>query len=475
MEMNKQQIIQAIQNLPEAQSDYNIGIGITEHNRPEVFSKTLEEIKKFLPPNAKLVIVDDASVKPVPNADYRFNTNVGIAAAKNKCLELLCLAGCEHIFLFDSDTYPIANNWWVPYIESKEPHLNYIFVNFSDKPTLNDTKEIYRDGEIIAYDHPRGCMLYYHRSALDKVGGMDAIFGKWGYEHPSHSDRIFMAGMTSFRYMDVVGSEKLFYSGDEHRSVKSTHLGAERTKSIQRNKELYEQRKFTDYYFPFIEKENILLTSYFTGVVDPQRKEKWTANFEQLQPLIKSLKNTKLVVLHDCLEQPDTDKVKFVKVETSINPYIQRWVSYREYLTANRDLIDKVFCIDATDVEVLKEPEWDLINDRLVVGDEKEIVGCNWLVNNHKNITLQSFFKEYSNRQLYNAGILGGKLSTVSEFIRQMIDFYTYNSTDFGTTDMGIFNYIAHTNWQDRILSGREICTEFKAEERNNLSWFKHK
>jgi hypothetical protein len=27
-------------------------------------------------------------------------------------------AGCEHLFLFDDDAWPIADNWHLPYIES---------------------------------------------------------------------------------------------------------------------------------------------------------------------------------------------------------------------------------------------------------------------------------------------------------------------------------------------------------------------
>lgn len=220
---------------------YNIGIGITEHNRPDVFGHTLMEIKRFMPSNAKLIIVDDASDIPVIDATFRFEVNVGIARAKNKCLELL--EDCDHIFLFDSDTYPISANWWVPYCENPEPHLMYIFQDFPTGHKLRDTEILYRDSKIVAYSHPRGCMLYYKRECLERIGGMVADFGRWGYEHGQLSDRIHNAGLTLFRYADVPGSDKLFYSGDEHRSVTSTVNGLERRKWITRNQKIYEQLK----------------------------------------------------------------------------------------------------------------------------------------------------------------------------------------------------------------------------------------
>src|SRR6187402_2101376 len=115
-----------------------IGIGVTCHNRHEVARNTLSHICRLMPPDAKIVVVDDASTKEPPFIpDYRFTTNVGIARAKNKCLELL--DGCDHIFLFDDDTFPIADDWWEPYIESPEAHLMYIFEDFADGKQLYDT------------------------------------------------------------------------------------------------------------------------------------------------------------------------------------------------------------------------------------------------------------------------------------------------------------------------------------------------
>jgi glycosyltransferase involved in cell wall biosynthesis len=224
----KEKIIELLSEIETGQTP-KIGLAFTEFNRYEIFKRSYNATMKLLPPNCEVVVVDDGSNKPVPEATYRFEKNSGIAKAKNKCLELLYLAGCEHIFLFDSDTYPLKEEWWKPYVESKEPHLMYIFKDFATGHSLGDTKLIYKDSEKVAYDHPRGCMLYFHRSCLEKVGGMDTVFTKWGFEHGNLSDRIFMAGMTSFRYMDVVNSKGLFYSDDEQtRNANSTVVGKER-------------------------------------------------------------------------------------------------------------------------------------------------------------------------------------------------------------------------------------------------------
>ncbi|MGK4567838.1 glycosyltransferase family 2 protein [Flavobacterium sp. 3HN19-14] len=453
-----------------------IGVAITEHNRYDVFKKSYVEIKKHLPPGAFLVVVDDASSTPVKEATFRFNKNVGIAAAKNKCIELLMNADCEHLFLFDSDTYPLCSDWWKPYVECSEPHLNYIFKDFATGKKLNDCDEIYQNDEIIAYNHVRGCMLYYHRSVIEKVGGMDTIFGKWGCEHGNLSDRIHVAGLTSFRYMDIVNSSGLFYSADEHQAVSSTVEKKERDKLLPINLNLYDERKFKSYYFPYVEKKNVLICCYFSGVHDAQRNLEWKTDSAVLDPLIKSLKNTKLIVLHNCFDLPNTDNVEFVRVSSVVSPYIQRWVSVRKWLMDNRKSYENVFCIDSTDVEVLREPAWDRLKDAIWMGDENDLVGCNWLVKNHRNPILQDFFKNNSQEILLNCGVIGGSLDNIIELLRQVIDFYGYNHLDYGMTEMGIFNYICYTNWRDKMKTGREITTLFKGfETENKTSWFKHK
>lgn len=458
----------------------NIGIGITTHNRYEVFSHTLKKIREFSP-GFKIEVVDDASKVPVPEATFRFDTNVGIAVAKNKCFELL--EDCDHIFLFDDDTYPLVDGWHLPYVNSVEPHLMYIFADFHGPRKLNDTSLLYKDSSIKAYSHPRGCMCYFKKVCLEKVGGMDPVFGRWGWEHPDLSNRIFNAGLTSFRYMDVNTDTQLIYSGDEHEVVKSTVLGNDRAQQIRRNAPLYEARKDSTEYVPYKRKQDILLTSYFTGVPDPQRGAKWSFSTDTIAPLLKSLKGANLVVLNDFGKNEVEGTVTYRSVETHINPYFQRWVSYRQYLIANQGSLGKVFCLDATDVELLRDPFKHMQKGILYTGDEVDTVGCEWLRKHHQNPELVKFIDANAGKQLLNAGLLGGDVDTVIEFAKYMIDFYaSAESQAFyekkpgaGMTDMGAFNYVAYTKFGDRLKHGLEVNTPFKANQVNGLSWFKHK
>jgi glycosyltransferase involved in cell wall biosynthesis len=483
-----------------------IGIGITTRNRKDVFDKTFWDMMNFSPLEAKFAVVDDASETPLIKGDYfpygsqhemyRFDTNVGIAAAKNKCFELL--DDCDHIFLLDDDTYAISHNWWKPYVESPEPHLMYIFKQYPPSykgPQLNDTVKLYEDDKIIAYTHPRGCMLYFDRKCLELVGGMDTIFGKACHEHPDLSNRIYNAGLTRFRFMDVPGSDKLFYSGDEHKTVQTTWTGRDRLNQIQRNTPIYEKRYSQKIFFPYKEgqkpsfnittglKRNEVLTCYFTGVPDPQgvKREGNILECEKLTHTVFKRAHISVSIFNDFMP---CDTHEFRHSIATINPYWQRWVTYREYLIKNRDRLGFVWCVDATDVEMLRDPFPHMGRGTLFVGDEPGNIGGNiWLTKHHKHPMLQHFFR--NNRStLLNAGLVGGDVETMIEFTGHMIDVYQQCEhhaqikgwPNAGMTDMGALNYVVYTHFKGRFSHGKHVNTKFKGYEADNgVSWYRHK
>lgn len=486
---------------------HKIGIGISTRNRHDTLAECLKNIYKYLPPNAKVVVVDDASDKPVENADFRFNVNVGVAATKNKIFHLL--EDCEHIFTYDDDCWPIADNWWLPYINSGQPHLMRIFQDFPKGPKLHDTIKVYEDDRIVAYSHPRGCMLYYHRSCLELVGGMDSVFGLVCHEHPDLSNRIYNAGLTMFRFMDVKNSHELIYSLDEHRAIQTTWNGKLRADQIKKNTPIYESRYSQKIFFPYKEgqiqevvfsvahKRNEVLTCYFTGVPDPQGVPRQTDMMQvliQLSPLVSTCINhgNEVMFFHDhegtkagCYER-DTEKGRWYlnKATATINPYWQRWVTYREYLIKNRNHLGFVWCVDATDVEMLRDPFPHMEYGKLYVGDEPGNIGGNvWLTRHHKHPQLQHFFRN-NFKPLLNAGLVGGDVETMIEFTGLMIDIYQRCEHDAqikgwpnsGMTDMGALNYVVYTHFKGRFSHGKHVNTVFKGYEADNgLSFWRHK
>ena len=190
-----------------------IGVAISTRNRRALFHRTFAKWRRYLPRDSLLVVVDDASDEPLSGEEtldrgsvYRLITHehrMGVAMTKNAGIAALMAAGCEHLFLVDDDVCPVSPVWWKPYVDSDQPHLSLQWRSSApDDPC---------DGRHFQVEFPRGVMLYVHRSAVDRVGGMDPAYGVWGGEHVEWQARIHDAGLTTWRYADVVSSDQLWW------------------------------------------------------------------------------------------------------------------------------------------------------------------------------------------------------------------------------------------------------------------------
>lgn len=468
-----------INGIPYLPAANNLGIGITTKNRPEALTKAIEQHKKHLPPGATIIVVDDGSKTPVELEDVtviRHNESKGIAASKNRCIAELYDLGCEHFTLWDDDAYPIADNWHKPYVNHPEPHLFAVFT--SEESRL---ERIFETDTTVAYHATRGYMLYAHRSVIDRVGGMDTKF-QYGFEHVEWSDRIHNAKLTTFRYQDVPDSDKLIYSMDQHAEVTSSIADDQREQHEAHGRVYYEECRGSDRFVPFRELSDVVATALFTGVTDSQRGTKLPAKADVLQPWLRSIPGRK-VVFHNELTVFPQESAEFLQVTCQWPIYFQRWLSYYEWLKQADD-VRFVWFTDGTDVEMLREPWEHMQPGKLYVGSEPKVVGIEWMRENHKARFLQRFLDEYSDRQLLNAGLVGGDRETVLDFVHAMVRQYLVHETDrlngwdpetLGVGDMALFNQVAWTQFADRLVYGSRVNTVFKAEERNDFSFWRHK
>lgn len=469
-----------------------IGIAVTTHNRPQVLEKCLEHIDKFTDTDYVLHVVDDASTpasthtKGAPGSLYRFETNVGIARAKNKCLELLMQGvEVEHLFVFDDDTYPITTGWWEPYAEHTEPHLCYLFKDIarSGRVLPDKPKTVYDDGTMYALAQPRGCMMYFHRSVIERVGGYRPEFGIWGWEHVELSERIFHAGLTLCKFQDIKGSDKLLHCLDETwgRGIpgyKRSLPDRVRISELARNNKVYEQFEGSSDYVEYRDLPNLVITSCLTQVQDPQPSRRTApkltpADFAAWE---RSIKGALPVVLHDIphghksLPQPTPRGWK--RAASGLNPYVQRWVNAYQFL--RHSPARWVFCTDGTDVVMLREPWREMEQGKLYLGWEPKVVGDVWLAQHHA--AYRDWIDANGGLPLLNAGVCGGDHATVMEFAHDVategieVDHTRYAG------DMAALNKVAYSEkWRGRVVTGPIVTTVFKQNERNTWSWFKHK
>ena len=471
--------IYEVRQVPKAKPKKNpkIGIGITTHNRHVNAEKCLSEIKRLAPKGAKIVVVDDASDVPFKDTICRFRHNVGIAGAKNKCLELL--DDCDYVFLFDDDTWPKADNWWQPYIDSGVHHLSFTFDRLVNG-ALNGNGVFKTEDGLKYHYNPCGCVLFFTRECIEAVGGFNIGFGQYGNEHVDLSVRAYNAGMVPHPFMDVVNSIQLFHSLDYLSRVKSSvknRTGINKTRSlIGKAGKLPYQTTFE----PFT-----VLTSYLNYANDPQRGNRLKPDVKNILALCNSITDNggKVVVLHDCFQEDlHIDGVKFVKVEGNFDyvPNVYRFKLQLDYLTEN-ETNETVFMVDATDVISLSAP-CDVHENKLYTGNEHgQFMNNEWMRKEQEPYTkaipdYQSVIQANKDKILLNCGVIGGKRQTVLEFLNHYWQYTeNYINTNRYATDMAVSNYVFFKHFDGRIVSGEPVNTKFKHFERVNGVWFQHK
>lgn len=224
------------------------------------------------------------------------------------------------------------------------------------------------------------------------------------------------------------------------------------------------------------EGRNVVLTSYLVGQPDPQRGRAWTPDYADTKALRKSVTGAgeQLAIINDCFDSQVEDGVEFVRVEAIINPYFQRWLSCWQYLRDHPE-VHLVFCVDATDVEMLRSP-FSVMEQRLYVGDEPSTLDDDWLLRHHPDRTFATYFRANRHNALLNAGLCGGPRELVMRFLYSLLQLYWDDPARLGMSDMGVFNYMAYTEYSDVVSHGRDVSTVFKAYDyANTTAWWRHK
>lgn len=451
-----------------------IAISITTRDRPYFFKRAYASLKKFLPPGATIVAIDDNSTVPVEGATYRFGERAGIARAKNKAFELMGEA--DYYFMFDDDIEAKKDNWWMPYINSGLNHAMFIFDKLSNGVS-NGNKKLLTYNGLSVYENPCGCMLFFTKKCLDIVGGMDEGYGLWGNEHVGLSIRIHNAGLTPYRFIDVENSLGMFHSHDYHQSVARSVPSHVRKEQIKKNAPKFLSEQGSKEFIPFKKMTGRVITSYLNGAKDPQKGKRWPCDPSLLRPLYDSIYlsgngEIPVTLITDCMNRDNCPMpFDFVVAGGGMSPYLQRWKGMLGQMDGIRE--DYVFCVDATDVEMVNNPFMSNLGNYLWEGDEDGTINNEWLLKHHDTPLLNEFYASNLDKKLLNAGVIGGRTCMVREFLKQMV--WYINNFEWGMTDMGLFNYVLYTHFPGQIRHGRRVTNVFKSYSPDPASWWKHK
>lgn len=218
---------------------------------------------------------------------------------------------------------------------------------------------------------------------------------------------------------------------------------------------------------------DVVITWLLNATVDPQRHVHMDPDPGQLDVLRDSVNGHghRLIVLHDCLDETDDAVTTYVRVPPGGNPYFYRWTATADYLDAHPD-IERVWCVDGTDTEMLNDPFPHMQFRCWYVGSEPHrfndsTVGA-WLTGSCPSAA--EFIWANPTNIVLNMGILGGDARRVRDIAR------TLGSRE-GSGDqweMGTFQVLAYTDHPD-FITGPTVHSLFKANERDSAAWWRHK
>ncbi|WP_186755692.1 hypothetical protein [Echinicola salinicaeni] len=208
--------------------------------------------------------------------------------------------------------------------------------------------------------------------------------------------------------------------------------------------------------FTYEPNELLVLSNYFTSKKDPQRNVFQQLNdFSYIKSWYESIVKNKLnaIIFHDGLNMDfvnkyQTSKIRFVKCEIgdmSLND--ERFFIFYEFLK-KMDKNNYVLVTDINDVIIRKSPlEFFLKSpDRLFLGRDEKVNwrSGTWNLNKLKEFELKTktkFPSSYIYYPVFNAGLIGGKVTTVNKLFGMMTEnFSTLN--DEGNYNMVNLNWI---------------------------------
>jgi hypothetical protein len=245
-------------------------------------------------------------------------------------------------------------------------------------------------------------------------------------------------------------------------------------------------------------KKNYIASSIFTTCKDPANEYKeHKVNFKSLtildqwyrsgERLCKKYNNIQMVVLYDQLSEDVMNKcnsnyIKFIKVDDCAlsDPYIYRWVVYRQFLEKNAKSIENIFFTDLPDVVIKQNPFLHVNKDTLYLGDQPEPWWRKWLKTRtmyyaQRIEDMTQIYNKWRHLDVLNAGILGGHIELVISFVNKMAEYIEKTADIESGTDMILFNYIAR-KYFNNIKHGEPVNSVFwKYQASRDDVWFIHK
>jgi hypothetical protein len=243
---------------------------------------------------------------------------------------------------------------------------------------------------------------------------------------------------------------------------------------------------------------NLVMACLITGVHDVNRDMTLSNDsYELVKDWAESISaaNLKGIIFHNNFSEEtcmafESETISFIKIDYNLqfNPNVFRYFVYRNFLKQHIQQINGIFITDVTDVVLVNNPFADPLfienPSTLFCGDEPKKLHNDWMIahaeNLRKNIADYAAYEStFSEETLLNCGIMGGSSTLFFDFLLKLCKIHQLANSDNKTAytgDMGVFNYLARTQFNDQLIHGTPVNTVFKHYEIDRDDcWFRHK
>ena len=247
-----------------------------------------------------------------------------------------------------------------------------------------------------------------------------------------------------------------------------------------------------------IQDRQLVLACHITGIYDINRSNTLpNDDYSLVENWADSITKQGMqgIIFHNNFSEATCKKftsnhIQFIHIahNTKFNPNVYRYYIYNQFITQYAASIKSIFVTDIADVVIQNNPFTQLIflknYDSLFCGDEPSTLKNDWMQAHSTHLREQiadyaSYEADYKDNTLLNCGIIGGNIQVMQPFIQQLWAIhqqYNANNAYAYTGDMGAFNYLVRTKFNDNLLHGSPINSVFKTYDISNTTcWFKHK
>ena len=243
---------------------------------------------------------------------------------------------------------------------------------------------------------------------------------------------------------------------------------------------------------------NLILACHITGVYDVNRNTTLQDNnYELVRNWAESIAAAKLrvILFHNGFNDEtcriyENDYLTFVNISYNpqFNPNVYRYLVYLDFLEKQTHPPANIFVTDVSDVTLVNNPFVDPLfitsPNTLFCGDEPTQLANEWMQAHSSSLRSQiedyaDYEMHHASKTLLNCGIIGGNYPLFLTFLQQLCAIhrqYNVSTKTAYTGDMGAFNYLARTKFNNQLIHGYPVNTVFKGYEESRMDcWFRHK